>query len=129
MLNMKTTTGNGGSHNELLKRAFFQNKTLLNSNSNSIKYDLPLAKFREVFSKMGYFVPVSLSTCHWQSLTPKTNPDLFPPLKVFISDGFDSFYFFNVASGTLRFYPLKITASGSLVSSIHESICLGGEPC
>lgn len=123
MLEMKTTTANGGSHKELSKRAF---QTLLNSSNHHIKVDSTIAKFKNVFTEMGYFVSESLSACHWNFLIPKSNPDLFPPIQVYINEDLQSFYVLNVLTGALEFYSFSDCEPDYSDNSIFEKLRFGG---
>lgn len=126
MLDMKTTSWGGGSHAEFIKRAILSNKTPLNSKVNHNKVDLLIAKFKKIFVEMGYFVPASLSACHWVNLLPKSNPDLFPPLKVYISEDFQSFYALNILTGALEFYSFSGSEPDYCNDSIFEKLRFGG---
>lgn len=123
MLEVKTTTAHGGSHRELSKRAF---QTLLNSNDHLIKVDSTIAKFKKVFTEMGYFVSESLVACHWSFLIPKSNPDLFPPIKVYIDEDLQSFYVLNVLTGALEFYSFNGSEPDYTDNSIFEKLSFGG---
>lgn len=126
MLEMKTTTAHGGSHNELFKRAF---QTLSNFSNHHIKVDSTIAKFKKVFAEMGYFVPDSLIACHWGYLIPKSNPDLFPHIQVYINGDLQSFYFLNVLTGALELYSVNGSKANYFDGSIFEKLVFGGEPC
>lgn len=123
MLKVKTTTAHGGSHAELSKRSI---DFLLKPNCHLIKCDSHMAKFEHVFEQMGYLVPTRLWVGRWNLLTPKSNPDLFKPVQVFIHDSLMSIYVFNIYSGALSFYCLDDLYS---CASIYEKLGFGGVSC
>ncbi|MBO1927116.1 hypothetical protein J3998_05960 [Thiomicrorhabdus sp. 6S2-11] len=126
MMKKKTTMGDGGSHVAAIKRAFIEKKALFYSGNHHSKADANLAKLKQSFDAMGYLSPESLSTEHWAALIPKSNPDLFPHLRVYISSDFQSMHFLNVETGALGFYSFNGCKPDYSDDSIFEKLGFGG---